>query len=653
MRHLSLPLATLLLLPFAAARAEDGPAETWDRVHLSGSAVGYLHNVERVLDGDPKQIETIASSELAIGRMGQTIDIKSSTKTLESAEGAPLRIESTSQMSSQATKTSYTFSVGKVAIATEVLGSTRIVEQDVPAGLVGPARANRESKRLAGTSGETYSYSSFHTEYQTVVLNTMTSHGREETDLHDGTKVVATRIEIATKTAAGKAIPMAPVVWMDAAGNAVKTSVELSGMTFDFYRVANEAEAKATGDAPGTVPDVFLQTLIQEKDPIPVPRRLEEAWIVVKTRKPDAVLPNLADEGHFVTPQEDGSVLVHAVRRVPPADKRGTRPLVDPPAELVDALAPGSMIQSDAPEIVAIVEEVVGGERCAWSAAQRLERWVFEHISAKSMSVAFASALEVCRSKEGDCTEHAVLLAALCRAAGIPARVLMGLVYVHGIWGGHAWNDVWIDGSWYPLDATNGYGFVDPLHLPMAHMVMKEGGASETIQLMSGIGTLDVDIQEVKRDGRRIRVGDPALVVVTEGTYSNRVLGLSFAIPSGFEFKPAEARPGMNVRLASLEGKSPEVAQIRVDIDVMDAPPQEDWDEALQPFRAGSVVETEGTVDGRPSRRLVLTKGQRTQTRVLVVADGSLWVFSSDAASGKPQETALDAFLESVDFDVK
>ena len=41
-----------------------------------------------------------------------------------------------------------------------------------------------------------------------------------------------------------------------------------------------------------------------------------------------------------------------------------------------------------------------------------------------------ATAAEVARSREGDCTEHAVLLAALARARGIPARVAMGLVYV-------------------------------------------------------------------------------------------------------------------------------------------------------------------------------------------------------------------------------
>ena len=67
---------------------------------------------------------------------------------------------------------------------------------------------------------------------------------------------------------------------------------------------------------------------------------------------------------------------------------------------------------------------------------------------------------EVARSLEGDCTEHAVLLAALCRARKIPARVAFGLVYYPPQKGFayHMWNEVWIADRWIPLDATLGHG---------------------------------------------------------------------------------------------------------------------------------------------------------------------------------------------------
>jgi len=89
--------------------------------------------------------------------------------------------------------------------------------------------------------------------------------------------------------------------------------------------------------------------------------------------------------------------------------------------------------------------------------------------------VGYASALEVVRGREGDCTEHAVLAAALCRAVGLPARVTTGLAYLpaRNAFGPHAWVQVHIGGRWFSLDAALagfdaghialGFGDGDPL----------------------------------------------------------------------------------------------------------------------------------------------------------------------------------------------
>ena len=72
-------------------------------------------------------------------------------------------------------------------------------------------------------------------------------------------------------------------------------------------------------------------------------------------------------------------------------------------------------------------------------------------------------------SREGDCTEHAVLLAALARACGIPARVAIGLVYVDqaGGFGYHMWTEMYLSGHWIPLDATLGQGGIGAAHLKL------------------------------------------------------------------------------------------------------------------------------------------------------------------------------------------
>jgi transglutaminase-like putative cysteine protease len=85
-------------------------------------------------------------------------------------------------------------------------------------------------------------------------------------------------------------------------------------------------------------------------------------------------------------------------------------------------------------------------------------RFVDAFIIKKDVSRSFDVASVVARRREGDCTEHAVLLAALARALGIPARVAEGIVLmevqrrVYAF--GHAWVEVYRDGAWQPADAA-------------------------------------------------------------------------------------------------------------------------------------------------------------------------------------------------------
>ena len=111
--------------------------------------------------------------------------------------------------------------------------------------------------------------------------------------------------------------------------------------------------------------------------------------------------------------------------------------------------------------------------------AYALRDLVHNHISSKHLSTAYATASETARTGSGDCTEHAVLLAALLKARMIPARVCHGLVYVElggsaingqateggeggasgdGQFGWHMWSQALINGHWHDLDAT--------LHVP-------------------------------------------------------------------------------------------------------------------------------------------------------------------------------------------
>ncbi|MEZ6086439.1 MAG: transglutaminase domain-containing protein [Pirellulaceae bacterium] len=92
--------------------------------------------------------------------------------------------------------------------------------------------------------------------------------------------------------------------------------------------------------------------------------------------------------------------------------------------------------------------------------AETLRLAVNRHVGTKNFTHAFLSAAEVAIEAEGDCTEHAILLAALLRASGIPSRVAAGWLLMppdaNGTirMGYHMWTLYWDGDRWLALDSS-------------------------------------------------------------------------------------------------------------------------------------------------------------------------------------------------------
>ena len=118
-------------------------------------------------------------------------------------------------------------------------------------------------------------------------------------------------------------------------------------------------------------------------------------------------------------------------------------------------LQPEETIQSEDPEIKELALRLIEGSEDFWEAACRLSAWVAENIKG---SINGGSALEALQRGDGSCGPQSMLLAALCRASGIPARVVWGCVYTPeygGSFGHHGWTEVYMgDAGWIPVDAT-------------------------------------------------------------------------------------------------------------------------------------------------------------------------------------------------------
>ena len=145
-------------------------------------------------------------------------------------------------------------------------------------------------------------------------------------------------------------------------------------------------------------------------------------------------------------------------------------------------------IQADHPEIRAKVKEIVSPEEPDVVKAKKLMAWVKKSIQKRPV-LSVPNALETLHNQVGDCNEHAVLLAALVRAAGIPAQVEAGLVYQRGRFYYHAWNVLYL-GTWITADSVMGQLPADVTHIRFVR------GTEEQIDLLRIIGKLRLEIVE-------------------------------------------------------------------------------------------------------------------------------------------------------------
>jgi transglutaminase-like putative cysteine protease len=143
----------------------------------------------------------------------------------------------------------------------------------------------------------------------------------------------------------------------------------------------------------------------------------------------------------------DGKVTLDLPGRAPAAPSRPTSA----------QRGPSFLVDYDRPEAAAFREALrqqLGPSPGDDALARFVDAWI-EH---KSMSRGIDAAARVAARREGDCTEHAVLLAAAARLAGRAARVALGIALVpvdgrlRGF--GHAWTEIHDGRGWRTVDAT-------------------------------------------------------------------------------------------------------------------------------------------------------------------------------------------------------
>lgn len=646
-------LATLA--PLTGLRAQEGAQEPvgevvedlWMTCRIEGVKVGYTHMlVRRLPEEDAGRYLVDSEFLMVMKRLGTETRIRAESRTKESAAGEILEVESLLELAEHPIH----FQGTVVGEEMQTVSGTRNREEEGSiewqVGVMSERRIYELAQQLAvEPDGTEATYLTFDPTVGKIYEIAMRVGGKETIKV-DGEKVEATQVFSEAEIMPG----MTSVFWVHPERGILRLRQPMLGNVDLVLEPATREEALAEETSP--LPDVFVKSVVGCDMRIPHPSEVDEALYRLVLRKEDVTLPDFAaDTRQLVAEDDDGTLLLRVSRRVPEAGAV-LLPIQDLPEELQPALEPNSAIQSDEPALVAKAREIIGEETDAWRVAQLLEKWVYGHISKKTMGVAFASAAEVFEDATGDCTEHAVLLAAMCRAAGIPARVAMGVTYFNGVFGGHAWTEVWI-GDWYALDGTLAYGSVDATHITLATGEMdEETGLGSFTSLGGLLGAVDLEVLELRFGDRTFEVGNlDELYTVEDDAYRSELLGIAFRRPPGWSWDNLDDA-GMSSRIAEIEGED---RRDEIEVHVMAVPyafTLEDFVAEMRKTRPELSDASELTVDGRRALRVYELWGEGgVREGVIVQVGDSLYSFRG-RFDDMEERQVLDAFLETVDFDL-
>jgi len=500
--------AVLLLACLAAPAAAQGTKpgkinatterEAWYAVLLGGKRVGHAH---MTLMHDDTGRWVFASEVHVSLRRGEAagIDIVQQSGFVETDDHEPVWASTAMTLSQQKVVTKYEFNDAGVSVSTWSGGEkTERLTPPIEGDWLTPVAADAKIAEQVAAGAERF-------EVRTLEVSlgldpvTMTYNRKGETAVEVFGKVVpAVEYEIELSAMPGR--PMTQ--YLDAGGAILKQEMPLlPGQPM----VLVKADAMVVKQPLQPV-EIIASTLVKPDRVIDTPRDAAQAVYRVTigagdgaaVDKPEGLLPRAGYQKVVWGDERTATVVVDLAQAVNPVDDTAG-----------DAeLEASAMINHGHPAVEALAAKLPGDDTPAAARVEAARRLVHEHVEEKDLSVGFASAAEVAQTRQGDCTEHAVLLAAVLRAAGVPSRVASGLVYVERFAGGrnvfayHMWTQAWVDGRWVDLDATlpadHPTGF-DAAHITLRVSAMRDGeGTNDMIHLLPVLGRLEVRVVEVQ-----------------------------------------------------------------------------------------------------------------------------------------------------------
>lgn len=272
--------------------------------------------------------------------------------------------------------------------------------------------------------------------------------------------------------------------WLDENG------VTLKEEGFMGLTTIKSSAARAPRDIEGTgVEDLYEMTAIKVDKRLPDPKKLRSLRLQV-----DGIDSATIDTGAWAgTRQSFHENILEIKREKVPSKSSFALPYEAYGDEIKRFLDPEFNIESDHDEIIKQARSIAGKDKDPIFVSRKLMNWVYKNLEKRPV-VSVPSAIEVLRTRMGDCNEHAALLTALLRASGIPARLSIGLVYTRQKFFYHAWTEAYL-GEWVTMDATQ-----NQMPADVSHIKLVEGNLDKQVEIAGLIGTLKLKVLDYQYD---------------------------------------------------------------------------------------------------------------------------------------------------------
>ena len=434
--------------------------EEWVLVVLDGKTCGYGSTVTTKADSpDGPLFITSHREEFTIKRLGTNLKIIETSKVTEDAQGGVLNFDEVSESGSSIESSGVRD--GDYMVVSSRGQTQRFFLPRLAA--LGPEKIRRLSDAVPLKPGQPFSFDTFDTDYPQAVV---VEKGKVEGDETRNVRGVVRHVWKLTSEVSY--MPgLLSTMWVDDQNNDVESVTVLPGMGSLHEYVADRAECMKQPEGA----EIFASSMIHPQIAIPSPHDLGQAVFRLIPLDPGEQLSlwNQGEQRLLTTGAGTCDVEVTVPRYIPD-DATYQLPHADTP-DIHIYLQPSAYLEVNDPDVQTLAHRAVGDETNPVRAAHQIERFVRSYITRKDLNVGFGSAEETVKSREGDCTEHAVLCAALGRAVGMPTRCVVGFGYLPpgdaeptvatavdhdtGLFAFHMWAEAMIGpDEWVPMDAA-------------------------------------------------------------------------------------------------------------------------------------------------------------------------------------------------------